>query len=519
METNYGPDRFSSNPLLPCNEYIPDGEPYVFGDRLYLYGSHDLFGSGEFCGGDYVTWSAPVDNLSDWRYEGVIYKKMQDPFVKKMVNSGKKGMMKTNMFAPDIVEIEGKYYLYYGIGLSKSGFGVAVSDSPVGPFEYIGRVRYPESEKPKNWKDGRDGIEDGDYVFGKGKGPLLNMASYPYDPSVIYDNGRLYMYFGLCFCHVVELDTNDMRTVIKNEKTGHYISESLIPSMFTQRSKRKDFDGMGMLNGPSIRKINDVFYLVYYGTGPNKCNAMCYATSKSPFGPFEYGGILVSLGNSRYKGQNAPTEYVGNTHGGMVHLNGTWYIIYHRHTSNQIGGRQAMVAALTMRPDGNFEHAEHHSMGFSKSALPAYYQWPAFMACYLTDAQGKTKAKTNSPYILQRELAFGLVDDHSGKKVFQVVTNTTSGSVVGYKYFDFGHEARENTKVILSILAESNGYVEIFVDNPISGELIAKVQVEISSEYTDFLSPLKAITGEHAVYFVFHPEGKTLGDLSHFAFM
>lgn len=56
-------------------------------------------------------------------------------------------MMNSNMFAPDVIEIEGKYYMYYGVGLSRSGFGVAVSDSPVGPFEYIGRVRYPESEK------------------------------------------------------------------------------------------------------------------------------------------------------------------------------------------------------------------------------------------------------------------------------------------------------------------------------------------------------------------------------------
>ena len=64
----------------------------------------------------------------------------------------------------------------------------------------------------------------------------------------------------------------------------------------------------------------------------------------------------------------------------------------------------------------------------------------------------------------------------------------------------------------------SHGYAQRTL-NPFSGELIAKVQVKISSEYTDFLSPLKAITGEHAVYFVFHPEGKTLGDFSHFAFV
>ena len=60
------------NPYLPEYEYIPDGEPYVFGDRVYLFGSHDRAGGRVFCLNDYVCWSAPVDDLGDWRYEGVI---------------------------------------------------------------------------------------------------------------------------------------------------------------------------------------------------------------------------------------------------------------------------------------------------------------------------------------------------------------------------------------------------------------------------------------------------------------
>ena len=39
--------------------------------------------------------------------------------------------------------VEGRYYMYYGEGLSHSGFGVAVADSPTGPFTYVGRVRLP----------------------------------------------------------------------------------------------------------------------------------------------------------------------------------------------------------------------------------------------------------------------------------------------------------------------------------------------------------------------------------------
>ena len=45
------------NPYLPLNEYIPDGEPHVFGDRVYIYGSHDREGGETFCELDYVVYS------------------------------------------------------------------------------------------------------------------------------------------------------------------------------------------------------------------------------------------------------------------------------------------------------------------------------------------------------------------------------------------------------------------------------------------------------------------------------
>jgi hypothetical protein len=75
------------NPYLPSWEYIPDGEPYLFNGRVYVYGSHDKFNGHVYCLGDYVCWSAPQDDLSDWRYEGVIYPKTNDPW-KRVQPSG-----------------------------------------------------------------------------------------------------------------------------------------------------------------------------------------------------------------------------------------------------------------------------------------------------------------------------------------------------------------------------------------------------------------------------------------------
>lgn len=74
--------KLAFNPYLPEWEHIPDGEPRVFGDRVYIYGSHDEDGGDEFCLLDYVCWSAPVDDLGNWRYEGVIYRKEQEPLQK-----------------------------------------------------------------------------------------------------------------------------------------------------------------------------------------------------------------------------------------------------------------------------------------------------------------------------------------------------------------------------------------------------------------------------------------------------
>ena len=71
-----------SNPFLPLNKYIPDGEAHVFGNRVYLYGSHDAPNATRFCIDDYVVYSADVNDLSNWKYHGKSYLKSQDPHSK-----------------------------------------------------------------------------------------------------------------------------------------------------------------------------------------------------------------------------------------------------------------------------------------------------------------------------------------------------------------------------------------------------------------------------------------------------
>ena len=155
------------NPLFPLNEYIPDGEAHVFGDRVYLYGSHDAENSDRFCVQDYSVWSAPVSDLSSWSCKEKIYLKSQDP-------RSRDGRL-VDYYAPDCVRgNDGRYYLYYfAAGPNTSAFGpmsVAVSESPDGPFEYLSDIKY---------KNGTSVLKF-----------LTN------DPAVINDNGRIWLYYG-----------------------------------------------------------------------------------------------------------------------------------------------------------------------------------------------------------------------------------------------------------------------------------------------------------------------------------
>lgn len=95
------------NPYLPLDEYIPDGEPHVFGDRIYIFGSHDREGGSTYCELDYTVYSAPVSDLTDWKCEGIIYRAVQDPHYCKE---------RKQMYAPDVVQgADGRYYLYYAL--------------------------------------------------------------------------------------------------------------------------------------------------------------------------------------------------------------------------------------------------------------------------------------------------------------------------------------------------------------------------------------------------------------------
>ncbi|MBO4668006.1 MAG: family 43 glycosylhydrolase, partial [Bacilli bacterium] len=276
------------NPYLPSYEYVPDGEPRVFGDKLYVYGSHDKFNGEDFCLNDYVCWSAPINDLTNWRYEGVIYHKSDDPKYK----SGKF----QHMNAPDVIKgKDGKFYLYYAFG-ADFFCSVAVGDSPVGPFKFYGRVSYP----------------NGKIVGKKIKDPFC------FDPSIfIDDDGKIYLYVGFSpvglFRRLLKLSglsidggygmelENDMKTIKKGS------IKLLIPG--EAKAKNTGYQGHGFYEASSMRKINNKYYYVYSSILSHE---LCYATSDSPLGDFTYKGTIVSIGDIGYKGNVISTNQLGN---------------------------------------------------------------------------------------------------------------------------------------------------------------------------------------------------------------
>ena len=282
------------NPYLPLYEHIPDGEPHVFEDRLYVFGSHDLENGNEFCELDYVAWSAPTDDLSDWRYEGVIYRKDQDPYNTDFLP----------MYAPDVVRgRDGRYYLYYCVKF-QDAIHVAVSDDPAGKYEFYGRVHY---------KDGR-----------------VMSDNQTYDPSVICSGEGNFLYFGFapCMINIPRYKDQDLQggSVLQLEDDMLTVKEGpvvILPSL--KYGKGTSFEGNEYFEGPSIRKINGKYYLIYSSVNTHQ---LCYAVSDKPMEGFTFGGVIISNGDVGYCGRKEEEKLmsVGNNHGGLVEVNGQWYI-------------------------------------------------------------------------------------------------------------------------------------------------------------------------------------------------
>ena len=324
-----------ANPYLPNWEYIPDGEPRVFGDRVYIYGSHDRAGSDSFCDKVLKCWSAPVDALNSWTCHGDIFHVADDRDHKSDTDWTTE---ENYLYAPDVVEKDGKYYLYAYI---MNGRGcVAESDRPEGPFKLISQYKYNISEE-------------------------ITCNGWFIDPGVLVDDdGRVYIYCGFERSFLAEINGENMYEVLDNTCIEHFIP--------IEDRQEDGFVGKEtwFFEAASPRKVGDTYYMIY---SPKQGSRLAYATSDKPTGPYKYRGYIVDNG-AEYPG--------GNDHGSIMCINGQWYIFYHRMTNGTIMSRRACVEKIEILPDGTIPTVEMTSLGFQE-ALNPYEITPAEIACVL----------------------------------------------------------------------------------------------------------------------------------------
>lgn len=438
------------NPYMPLNEYVPDGEPHVFGDRVYVYGSHDKENGDAFCMLDYVTYSAPVDDLRSWRYEGIIYRAKNEPNYERF----------PYMFAPDVVKgNDDRYYLYYSSAYHYPDcsyvMSVAVCDTPSGEFEFLGYVKNPDGS-----------------IFTDG---------VIFDPGLLNDNGVIRLYYGMQWDFEEIMDTES--AILKQMDMFHKTKEQVINSgegvmgaftvelcddMLTVKQKPTrilprhvkgtDFEGHAFFEASSMKKIGDKYYFIY-STFNN--HELCYATSNYPDRDFKYGGVIISNGDIGLNGRKPQDKLMrtGNNHGSIEQINGEWYIFYHRHTTKTELSRQGCAEKIAILPNGTIPQVEMTSCGLNGGPLVAKGTYPAIICCNLTNGhmpQGHCVDMT-LPHIICK----------NGERF---ISEIESGTLIGYKYFSVG-DVSEFCIKYRTCMGEPKGKISVYFGEMLGGEI------------------------------------------------
>lgn len=533
----------TGNPYLPLWEHLPDGEPRVFEDpdkpgkfRFYIIGSHDVrFRS--YCGPDIRAWSAPVEDLSQWRDEGPIFTyPISDQW--------------DVMYAPDLVEVKRKdgtkeYYLYpHSRGRNREAM-VAKGSRPDGPFTPINVT-----------EDGTRTIPGS--VLGFDPAIYIDYITDPNDPD--FEIGfRAYGYWGFQNSNAAQLDQKTMYSV----RPGTEVIRNFIPASarygvirdpegttYPSVFEGEDLGRFNFFEAASIRKIGNKYVWVYSGySGPDyglssTNSALRYAYGDTPLGPWKSGGVLV---DSRapvlnQDGSGLQTTNAGhNTHGSLEEINGQWYAFYHRPPRGFGNARQPMVAPVVVEWDeasvanggkvtiraydpyaadkkwtakdnkGNeYTGAEVTSEGFQIFGLDPYKYYSAGYACYLSDIG------------IQQD-SWDIWDNH------MPITNVRNGNIIGYKYFGFGGLDKDqlglkafkgskpgnNTALNVFLTPKTNQSfkVNIWLDGPWAnsawngtkiGEIVvpANSAQEISQYTVEVSKFVDHLDKKHAIYFV-----------------
>lgn len=464
------------NPYLPEGEYIPDGEPHMFGNRLYVYGSHDRCHSIRYCPGDYVVWSTPMDDLSQWSNKGVAYRR----------RGVRNRLGYRCLWAPDCtVGSDGRYYLYYCFDFDNR-ICVAVSSQPDGPFTFHGYVKHPDGT-----------------LYGHGPKDIMC-----FDPGVFTDlDGQTYLYSGYSANEdlkkmlnsrgirnvdgtgnqVVRLD-RDMLTIIGEPKM-------LIPGY--KNSAGTGFEGHEMYEASSMRRIGSRYYFIY---SSRLSHELAYAVSDKPDEGFRYGGAIISNGDIGYHGrrQEDALNYWGNVHGSIEQVEGQWYVFYHRQTNKTEQSRQGCAEPITILDDGRIPMVEMTTQGLYGRPLPGEGTYPAYAACNLFSQQGALKCAYGM-FSRHKYSAHPFIGEYERKK--QCIRNLQNGATAGFKYFELDGRTR------MTVCTRGAGGW-LTVRTALDGAPVGRIPLKAGKSWQDSLTDMELPLGKAALYFTYEGQGK-----------
>ncbi|MEJ6979493.1 glycoside hydrolase family 43 protein [Pedobacter sp. P351] len=280
-------DTNAQNPIVQTM-YTADPAPLVYKDKLYLYTSHDEDQSTWFVMDDWKLYT--TTDMVNWTDHGAVasYKTFE--------------WAKGDAWAIQVVERGGKFYLYAPVTTKATNgpaIGVAVSDSPYGPF--------------------RDPL---------GK-PLVRSGKGDIDPTVfIDDDGLAYLYWGNPYNYYVKLN-EDMISY-----SGEIVKVPMTEASFGKREGNVPERPTSYEEGPWLYKRKSLYYLLWAG-GPLP-EHIGYSTSKSPVGPWANRGTLMATERGSF-----------TNHPGMVDYRGKTYFFYHNGALPGGGGFNRSVAVET----------------------------------------------------------------------------------------------------------------------------------------------------------------------------
>ncbi len=272
--------------ILP--DFHADPSVHIWDGRIWIYPSHDIAGSQYWDMTDWHCFSS--DDLMNWTDHGIILSLDDIKWADKYA------------WAPDCMKHNDRYYFYFP---ADDQIGIAVSDSPAGPFkDALGRPLIERNES----------------------------STRVIDPAVfIDDDSTVYLYFGQNALRVVRLK-DDMMT----------FNGEIIPLEVTNFHE-----------GAWMHECNGLYYLTYASyKGDKVANLLEYSIGESPLGPFSYKGVFFN-NDSR------------NVHHSVIQIGEKWYLFYHVQGPSPYE-RRVCAEYLQYRKDGTIKDIKMTKKGVKK---------------------------------------------------------------------------------------------------------------------------------------------------------